>query len=136
MLASGLISGGMNWWQAVLTIFLANVIVLIPMVLNAHAGTKYGIPFPVYCRPAFGIRGPNVPALFAAPLTLGRVGLPPGEWGAVACEGVWAAGVVDRLHRHLPYLLAGGWQAGAADAGEAAESSGGGQNQKHRSVDP
>ena len=48
MLASSLIAGGMNWWQAVLTIFLGNVIVLIPMILNAHAGTKYGIPFPVY----------------------------------------------------------------------------------------
>src|ERR1700712_5251227 len=44
MLASGLISGGMNWWQAILTIFSANVIVLIPMILNAHAGTRYGIP--------------------------------------------------------------------------------------------
>ena len=55
MLASSLISEGMNWWQAVLTIFLGNVIVLIPMVLNAHAGTKYGIPFPVYCRASFGI---------------------------------------------------------------------------------
>src|SRR5579864_4876552 len=50
MLASSLISEGMNWWQAVLTIFLGNVIVLVPMILNAHAGTKYGIPFPVYCR--------------------------------------------------------------------------------------
>src|SRR4249920_3312967 len=57
MLASGLINGGMNWWQAVLTIFLGNVIVLFPMILNAHAGTRYGIPFPVYCRAAFGIRG-------------------------------------------------------------------------------
>ncbi len=47
MLASSLIGGGMNWWQAVLTIFLGNLIVLVPMILNAHAGTKYGIPFPV-----------------------------------------------------------------------------------------
>ena len=47
MLASSLIGEGMNWWQAILTIFLGNVIVLIPMVLNAHAGTLYGIPFPV-----------------------------------------------------------------------------------------
>src|SRR5499427_10275811 len=47
MLASSLIEGGMNWWQAVLTIFLGNVIVLLPMVLNGHAGAKYGIPFPV-----------------------------------------------------------------------------------------
>src|SRR5581483_8937328 len=63
MLASSLISGGMNWWQAILTIFLANVIVLIPMILNAHAGTHYGIPFPVFCRAAFGTKGANVPAL-------------------------------------------------------------------------
>ena len=48
MLASSLIGGGMNWWQAILTIFLGNLIVLIPMILNAHAGTRYGIPFPVY----------------------------------------------------------------------------------------
>src|SRR5262245_22407124 len=55
MLASSLITGGMNWWQAVLTVFLGNIVVLIPMILNAHAGTRYGIPFPVYCRVSFGI---------------------------------------------------------------------------------
>src|SRR5215470_9347720 len=63
MLASSLIGDGMNWWQAILTIFLGNLIVLIPMVLNAHAGTAYGIPFPVYCRASFGILGANVPAM-------------------------------------------------------------------------
>ena len=66
MLASSLIAEGMNWWQAVLTIFLGNVIVLVPMVLNGHAGTRYGIPFPVYCRASFGVRGANVPALLRA----------------------------------------------------------------------
>src|SRR5262249_43454812 len=66
MLGSSLIDGGMSWWQAVLTIFLGNVVVLIPMVLNAHAGTRYGIPFPVYCRASFGLRGANVPALLRA----------------------------------------------------------------------
>jgi NCS1 family nucleobase:cation symporter-1 len=45
MLASSLIGGGMNWWEAVLTIFSGNLIVLVPMILNAHAGTLYGIPF-------------------------------------------------------------------------------------------
>ena len=61
-LASSLIDGGMNWWQAVLTIFLANTIVLIPMVLNAPMpGTRYGIPFPVYCRASFGLRGAQPP---------------------------------------------------------------------------
>jgi NCS1 family nucleobase:cation symporter-1 len=75
MLASSLISEGMNWWQAVLTIFLGNAIVLIPMVLNAHAGTKYGIPFPVYCRASFGILGANVPALLRALVACGWFGI-------------------------------------------------------------
>jgi len=75
MLASGLITDGMNWWQAVATIFLGNVIVLIPMVLNAHAGTKYGIPFPVYCRSSFGLLGANVPALLRALVACGWFGI-------------------------------------------------------------
>src|SRR5437660_281204 len=74
-LASALIAGGMSWWQAVLTVLLANLIVLVPMVLNAHAGTKYGIPFPVYCRAAFGIRGANVPALLRALVACGWFGI-------------------------------------------------------------
>lgn len=74
-LASSLIEEGMSWWQAVLTIFLGNTIVLIPMVLNAHAGTKYGIPFPVYCRPAFGILGANVPAILRALVACGWFGI-------------------------------------------------------------
>src|SRR5262249_37661302 len=56
MLASSLIEEGMSCWQAILTIFLGNAIVLVPMVLNAHPGTRYGIPFPVYCRASFGLR--------------------------------------------------------------------------------
>jgi NCS1 family nucleobase:cation symporter-1 len=75
MLASSLISGGMNWWQAVLTIFLANLIVLIPMILNAHAGTKFGIPFPVYCRASFGTTGANVPAVLRALVACGWFGI-------------------------------------------------------------
>jgi NCS1 family nucleobase:cation symporter-1 len=75
MLASSLIAEGMNWWQAVLTIFLGNTVVLIPMVLNAHAGTKYGIPFPVYCRASFGLRGANVPALLRALVACGWFGI-------------------------------------------------------------
>src|SRR5262249_38186244 len=75
MLASSLIAEGMNWWQAVLTIFLGNTIVLVPMVLNAHAGTKYGIPFPVYCRASFGILGANVPALLRALVACGWFGI-------------------------------------------------------------
>ena len=55
MLASGMIAGGMNWKQAIFTVFLGNIIVLVPMLLNAHAGAKYGIPFPVYARASFGV---------------------------------------------------------------------------------
>jgi NCS1 family nucleobase:cation symporter-1 len=75
MLASSLIKEGMSWSQAVLTILLGNLIVLVPMVLNAHAGTRYGIPFPVYCRAAFGLRGANVPALLRALVACGWFGI-------------------------------------------------------------
>jgi NCS1 family nucleobase:cation symporter-1 len=75
MLASSLIDGGMNWWQAVGTIFLGNVIVLAPMILNAHAGTKYGIPFPVYCRASFGTLGANIPAILRALVACGWFGI-------------------------------------------------------------
>jgi NCS1 family nucleobase:cation symporter-1 len=75
MLASSLVGGGMNWWQAVLTIMLGNLIVCIPMVLIAHAGTRYGIPFPVLARASFGIRGSNVPALLRAVVACGWFGI-------------------------------------------------------------
>lgn len=75
MLSSSLISEGMNWYQAVLTVFLGNAIVLIPMILNAHAGTKYGIPFPVYCRASFGVRGANIPAMLRAFVACGWFGI-------------------------------------------------------------
>lgn len=74
-LASGLMSAGMNWWQALLTILLGNSIVLVPMMLNAHAGTKYGISFPVLCRASFGVRGANVPALLRAGVACGWFGI-------------------------------------------------------------
>ena len=75
MLASGLIAGGMSWLQAVLTILLGNLIVLIPMLLNAHAGTRYGIPFPVLARASFGVRGANVPAVLRALVACGWFGI-------------------------------------------------------------
>jgi NCS1 family nucleobase:cation symporter-1 len=65
----------MNWWQALLTIGLGNLIVLIPMVLNAHAGTKYGIPFPVLARASFGTAGSNIPALLRALVACGWFGI-------------------------------------------------------------
>lgn len=75
MLASSLIDGGMNWWQAVGTIFLGNSIVLIPMILNGHAGAKYGIPFPVLARASFGVRLANLPAILRAIVACGWFGI-------------------------------------------------------------
>jgi NCS1 family nucleobase:cation symporter-1 len=75
MLASGLIAGGMSWKQAIGTILLGNVIVLVPMILNAHAGAKYGIPFPVLVRASFGTRGANVPAVLRALVACGWFGI-------------------------------------------------------------
>ncbi len=74
-LASGLISQGMSWEQALLTITLGNFIVLVPMILNAHAGTKYGIPFPVFLRASFGTLGANIPALMRALVACGWFGI-------------------------------------------------------------
>jgi NCS1 family nucleobase:cation symporter-1 len=75
MLASGMIAGGMNWKQALFTVFLGNVLVLIPMLLNAHAGARYGIPFPVFARASFGVLGANVPAILRALVACGWFGI-------------------------------------------------------------
>lgn len=75
MLASSLIEGGMNWWQSILTIFIGNTVVLIPMILNGHAGAKYGIPFPVFARASFGTRGANIPAILRAIVACGWFGI-------------------------------------------------------------
>jgi NCS1 family nucleobase:cation symporter-1 len=74
-LASGLMQQGMTWSQAMLTILLGNAIVLVPMILNAHAGTKYGVSFPVLCRASFGVRGANVPAILRALVACGWFGI-------------------------------------------------------------
>ena len=75
MLASGLMASGMNWSQALVTILLGNSIVLIPILLNSHPGTKYGIPFPVFARAAYGTLGSNVPALMRALVACGWFGI-------------------------------------------------------------
>src|SRR5260221_14494339 len=75
MLASGMIAGGMNWKQALFTVFLGNVLVLIHMLLNAHARAQYGIPFPVFARASFGVLGANVPAILRALVACGWVGI-------------------------------------------------------------
>jgi nucleobase:cation symporter-1, NCS1 family len=74
-LAGGFIEAGMNWRQAMLTILLGNCIVLIPMILNAHAGTKYGISFPVLLRASFGTKGANIPAMLRAVVACGWFGI-------------------------------------------------------------
>src|SRR5258708_25313538 len=75
MLAASLIQGGMNWKQAVMTIFIGNVIVLAPMLLNSHPGAKYGIPFPVLAPASFGVLGANVAAVLRGLVACGWVGI-------------------------------------------------------------
>jgi len=89
-LASGLMAEGMNWWQSMVTILLGNTIVLVPMILNAHAGTKYGVSFPVLCRASFGVRGANVPAILRAIVACGWFGIQ--TWiGGLALDALFAA---------------------------------------------
>ncbi|HEY6738769.1 MAG TPA: cytosine permease, partial [Actinopolymorphaceae bacterium] len=88
LLAAGLIDLGMNWPQAFLTIAVGNVLVLVPMLLNSHAGTKYGIPFPVFARAFFGIRGANLPAPLRAFVACGWFGIQ-----------TWAGGSSRLRHR-------------------------------------
>src|SRR5688500_17853418 len=75
MMASSMIGAGMAWWQALLTILVGNLIVLAPILLNSHPGTKYGIPFPVFARAAYGTRGANLPALMRALVACGWFGI-------------------------------------------------------------
>ena len=75
MLASGMIKEGLNWWQAIVVFLLGNSIVLIPMLLNGHAGAKYGIPFPVFARASFGTKGANIPAVLRAIVACGWFGI-------------------------------------------------------------
>ncbi len=75
MLAAALIQAGLDWRWALAAILLGNAIVLVPMVVNAHAGTRYGIPFPVYARAAFGLRGAHVPALLRSAVACGWFGI-------------------------------------------------------------
>ncbi len=93
-LASGLIDSGMSWKQAMFTIFLGNSIVLLPMLLNAHAGAKYGIPFPVFARASFGVLGANVPALLRALVACGWFGIQTWIGGAAIFQltkALWPA---------------------------------------------
>ena len=113
MLASSLIEGGMNWWQAILTIFLGNTVVLIPMILNGRAGTKYGIPFPVFARASFGVRGANIPAMLRAIVACGWFGIQTwiGGFAVYQMLRVWFPSL-DNLPLVFPELF--GLQTGPA----------------------
>jgi nucleobase:cation symporter-1, NCS1 family len=101
-LASGLIAAGMTWWQGLLTVSLGNFIVLIPLLLNAHAGTKYGVPFPVFVRSSFGVRGANFAAMARALVACGWFGIQ-----------TWIGGLA------LDALLTAAWGGWANVAGHA-----------------
>src|SRR6266513_1908955 len=111
MLSSGLISAGMNWGQALITILLGNTIVLIPILLNSHPGTKYGIPFPVFARASYGTIGSNLPALMRALVACGWFGIQAwigGEAIHTLIRTLWPAWQTllgDRLQS--PALIAG-----------------------------
>jgi nucleobase:cation symporter-1, NCS1 family len=94
MLASSLIGKGMNWWQALITILLGNVIVLVPILLNSHPGTKYGIPFPVFARASYGTYGSNLPAIMRALVACGWFGI-----------NAWIGG--EALHTFFGALIPG-----------------------------
>src|SRR5215203_677861 len=102
-LASGLMQQGMTWSQALLTILLGNAIVLVPMILNAHSGTKYGVSFPVLCRAAFGVRGANVAAMLRAIVACGWFGIQ-----------TWIGGLA------LDALMTAAWDGWAAVPGKTA----------------
>jgi nucleobase:cation symporter-1, NCS1 family len=110
MLASSMIEQGMSWWQAVLTVFLGNVIVLLPMLIVGHAGTKYGIPFPVLLRSSFGTVGANIPAILRGLVACGWFGIQTWVGGAAiytlmnALSGGWFIG------EPLPILGIDPWQ--------------------------
>ena len=91
MLASSLMDGGMNWWQAIMTVALGNLIVLVPMVLVAHAGTRFGVPFPVLTRASFGLSGAHIPSLLRAVVACGWFGIQ--TWiGGAAIHQLMSAG--------------------------------------------
>jgi len=93
-LAASLIALGMSAWQALLTIALGNIIVLIPMLLNSHAGTKYGIPFPVFARAFYGVVGANLAAILRALVACGWFGIQ--TW--IGGQGVYL--IVGKLAGH------------------------------------
>ncbi|MEK7485030.1 MAG: NCS1 family nucleobase:cation symporter-1 [Planctomycetota bacterium] len=111
-LAASLMKDGMYWWQALITITLGNIIVLFPMILNAHAGTKYGISCPVFLRSSFGVLGANIPAIMRALVACGWFGIQTWIGGlAIYILGCTVFGVpIEGETAKLPILGITGWQ--------------------------
>ena len=95
MLAASMIKAGMTWWQSVLTVLLGNLIVLIPMLLMGHAGTKYGIPFPVLARASFGTAGAHIPAIARSLVACGWFGIQTWIGGFAIYQVFGALGWID-----------------------------------------
>ncbi len=111
-LAAAMIENGMAWWQALLTVMLGNFIVLVPMILNGHPGTKHGIPFPVLARASFGISGAHIPSIARALVACGWFGIQCWIGGFAIYQILGAIGWLDIAAdaRPLPILGITGWQ--------------------------
>lgn len=104
MLAAGLVSEGMAWWQAIITVLLGNIIVLVPMILIGHAGAKHGVPFPVLLRSAFGTKGARIPAVARGLVACGWFGIQ--TWVGGSAIYVILNGLTDNAFQGspLPFL--------------------------------
>ncbi len=105
-LASSLVDRGWSWQAAVFSVVAGNLVVLVPMVLNSHAGTRYGIPFPVLARSAFGVLGANIPAILRAVVACGWFGIQTwiGGWAIYKLLEVMWPGIAT-IPRILPAFM-------------------------------
>ncbi|MFI5213440.1 MAG: NCS1 family nucleobase:cation symporter-1 [Gemmatimonadales bacterium] len=112
-LASSMVDQGWTWQAAVGAVVLGNIVVLLPIILNSHAGTKYGIPFPVLVRSSFGVLGANVPALLRAVVACGWFGIQTwiGGWAVFQLMSVLVPGIA-----HLPRILPAALGLGTGEA--------------------
>jgi len=106
-LAAGMISQGMSWWQGVLTVMLANVIVLVPMILNGHPGAKYGIPFPVLVRSSFGTTGAHIPSIARGLVACGWFGIQCWIGGAAIYQVCAAMNWINAANDTVPIGMLG-----------------------------
>jgi NCS1 family nucleobase:cation symporter-1 len=123
ILAAGLIDGGMSAWQALATVLLGNLIVLLPMTAIAHAGTRYGLSFPVLARAAFGVDGAHVPALLRAGVACGWFGIQTwigGQAIDLLLATIWSGWSAFPGHAWIAFALFWGWNMWVAVRGSDA----------------